>query len=165
MPEEAKPVAGAPEQGSGASEPRKKARVTDPRKGGVVGKAVDAVTAPLAAIRLPQLDWKLVSYGLLILIAIILVARNWAPVRINIFGWYLDLPKAIAFTIFFALGVLSMWLLGMRGTKRKRVKVTPPVVEVVDAVDESDEEIDDDSELLEDDESLDGVEVDEQDGS
>lgn len=125
MPDEAKPG------GAGSDPARRKARVTVPRKGGMVGKAVDAVTAPLSAIRAPELDWKLVSWGLLVLIAIILVARNWAPVRINIFGFYLDLPKALAFVIFFGLGGLTMWLVDRRGGRRRSVTTaTAPVPSV-----------------------------------
>ena len=132
MPDEARPGAEAPKEGEQAGKQRRKAGVTSTRKTGVVGKAVDAVTAPLSQLRLPQLDWKLVSWGLLVLIAIILVARNWAPVRINIFGWYLDLPKALAFALFFGLGALTVWLLEMRGKSHRRVKVTAPTVELVE---------------------------------
>lgn len=130
MPEEAKPgAATGPDAGGGAAPARKKPRITSPRKGGVVGRAVDAVAAPLSALRPPELDWKLVSWGLLVLIAIILVARNWAPVRINIFGWYLDLPKALAFVLFFVLGGLTMWLIDARAGKRKRSQATEAVSE------------------------------------
>jgi len=116
VPEEAKPGAAGPEG------ERRKPRVTTPRKAGVVGKAVDAIVAPLSAVRPPELDWKLVSWGLLVLIAIILVARNWAPVRINIFGWYLDMPKALAFLLFFVLGGLTMWLIDLRVARRRRMR-------------------------------------------
>ena len=145
MADEARPDAEGSKEQQQADAERKKPRVTNPRKGGVVSKAVDAITGPLSGIRLPQLDWKLVSWGLLILIAIILVVRNWAPVRINIFGWYLDPPKAIAFAVFFGLGALTVWLVEMRAKRHPRVKLTAPTVELVEAeeaeVEESDEAV------------------------
>ena len=163
MPDEVKPGAeneSPPEESRQAPSSRKKGRVTDPRKESVVGRAVDAVTGPLSALRLPPLDWKLVSYGLLLLIGVILVARNWAPVRINIFGWYLDMPKALAFVLFFVLGGLTTWILSRRGKRHRRVQVTAPVVKLV-APDE--EAVEDESETPVEDETPDDVETDEGD--
>jgi len=85
----------------------------------------------------PALDWKIVSYGLILLLAIILVVRNWAPVRINIFGCYFDLPKAIAFALFFLLGAATLWFCERRLLDRK--PATAASVDEPEELDEDDE--------------------------
>ena len=117
MPDEARPGAEPSEAPKQPPQHPSKPRVATARKRGVVARATDVVLGPLSGLRLPPLDWKIVTWGLVALIAIILVARNWAPVRLNIFGWYLDLPKALAFVLFFALGALCMWLRELRGPR------------------------------------------------
>ncbi len=139
MPEEAKLGAETPE----GQKQARKSRVATAHRRGVVGRTADAIVAPLSELRLPTLDWKMVSYGLLVLIAIILVARNWAPVRLNIFGWYLDMPKAIAFGLFFALGVLCTVAWERRRKKAKHGSVAPESVEEAEEL--ADEDAGDDT--------------------
>ena len=136
VPDEAKPGADTPDNENETAPPTKRPGIASAHKRGVVGRATDAVVAPLSAVRVPALDWKIVSYGLILLLAIILVARNWAPVRINIFGCYLDLPKAIAFALFFVLGAATLWFCERRLLGRKPA-ATEDAPEDLDEDDES----------------------------
>jgi len=99
-------------------------RAASARKAGFLGRTTDALSDRLSKLRPPTLDWRIFSYGLLALIALILIARNWAPVRIDLFGWHPDLPKAIAFIFFFVLGLLAAWLWALRG---QRARASAPV--------------------------------------
>ena len=137
MPDEAKPGAETPDNANETPPPTKRPGVASAHKRGVVGRATDAVVAPLSAVRVPALDWKIVSYGLILLLAIILVVRNWAPVRINIFGCYFDLPKAIAFALFFLLGAATLWFCERRLLDRK--PATAASVDEPEELDEDDE--------------------------
>jgi len=119
VPDEAKPGAETPDNTNESAPPPRRPGVAGAHRRGVVARATEAVVAPLTSVRVPALDWKIVSYGLILLLAIILVVRNWAPVRLNIFGCYLDLPKAIAFALFFLLGAAAMWFCERRLLGRK----------------------------------------------
>ncbi len=114
------------EPAEGSEAPAEAARGIAARKRGAVAKARDAVRSSLSNLRPPPLDWRTVSYGLLALIALVLVAGNWAPVRINLFGWYLDIPKALAFIAFFVLGVLAAWLWEVRAQRLARAASAEP---------------------------------------
>ena len=98
-------------------QPEKTARAVPARKRGLFARTGDAVSERLGRLRPPPLDWRAFSYGLLALIAIILIARNWDPVRMDLFGWRPDVPKAIAFLFFFALGVFGAWLWNFRAQR------------------------------------------------
>jgi uncharacterized integral membrane protein len=128
VPDEAKPGAETPDNTNESAPPTRPPGVAGAHKRGVVARATDAVVAPLTSVRVPALDWKIVSYGLMLLLAIILVVRNWAPVRINVFGYYLDPPKAIAFALFFLLGAATLWFCERRllGRKPAAASVTVP---------------------------------------
>ncbi len=47
-----------------------------------------------------------VGIVILVILAIMLVAANWAPVRLDFVLWKWDLPKAIVFVVFALLGAL-----------------------------------------------------------
>ena len=94
-----------------ATEDQERARAVGARKPGVIAGAVERCHEAAGAIRCPRLDWRTFFWGLLLLILIILIVQNWAPVRINLLGWYLDAPKAVVFAIYFLLGMLATWLI------------------------------------------------------
>jgi len=121
-----------------AQEPHKPTRAASARKPSIFARAGEAIRAPFSRLRLPTLDWRTVSYGLLALIALILIVRNWAPVRISLFGWYVDIPKAIAFIIFFGLGVLAAWLWELRAQRLGRTAAQGPAETEQQTVDEQD---------------------------
>ena len=97
-----------------ATEDQSRARATGSRKPGVVGRMMDRCRNTVEAIRLPRPDWRTFAWGLLILIGVIFIVRNWAPLRINFFGWYLDAPRAVVFAVFFAVAMLAS--VGLPGT-------------------------------------------------
>jgi len=94
-----------------ASEDRERARAVGARKPGAIASAMGRCREAAGAIQCPRLDWRTFLWGLLLLILIILIVQNWTPVRINLFGWYLDAPKAVVFAIYFLLGMLATWLI------------------------------------------------------
>ena len=119
------------------------ARAASARKPGFLGRTTDALSDRLSKLRPPTLDWRIFSYGLLALIALILIARNWALVRIDLFGWHPDVPKAIAFIFFFVLGLLTAWFWVLRGQRARAgaaVEPVGPAPESEDA-DEAEEEV------------------------
>jgi uncharacterized integral membrane protein len=52
---------------------------------------------------------RLVGWGIVVILAIMLVAANWAPVRLDFVLWKWDVPKAIVFVFFAALGAALVW--------------------------------------------------------
>lgn len=85
-------------------------RAMSARKPGPIGRRVEAISQSLSGLRLPRIDLATVAYGLVALIIFVLLAQNWAPVRVNVFGVYLDIPKAVAFLLSVGLGMLVLWL-------------------------------------------------------
>jgi len=69
------------------------------------------MTATFAALRPAELLGPKVI-GLVVLAALIvwLLLANLAPVRIVLFFWTVDIPKALAFILDVALGAVLMWL-------------------------------------------------------
>ena len=114
-----------------------RARAAGSRKPGVVNRMMDQCRDTVESIRLPKADWRTFAWGLLLLILIIFIVGNWAPLRINFFGWYLDAPRAVVFAIFFGLGMVATWLLEMRG-RRSRAPEEPEEAEELPEVDEDD---------------------------
>lgn len=97
-----------------ATEDRSRARAAGSREPGVVARAMENLRETVQSIRLPRPDWRTFAWGLLLLVFIIFIARNWAPLRINFFGWYIDAPRAVVWAIFFALGMVTTWLIEIR---------------------------------------------------
>jgi len=78
---------------------------------GFFGRLLSRVTAPFAALRPAELLGPRAG-GVVILAALVvwLLVANLAPVRVVLFFWTVDIPKALAFLIDVALGALLMWL-------------------------------------------------------
>ncbi|MGI5816725.1 MAG: hypothetical protein ACOX9R_01375 [Armatimonadota bacterium] len=102
-----------------ATEDQDRARAAGSRKPGVVGKVMDQARNTVEGVRLPRLDWRTFAWGLLLLLFVIFIARNWAPMRINLFGWYIDAPRAVVLAIFFGLGMVTTWLIEVRGRRAR----------------------------------------------
>ncbi|MEA3400828.1 MAG: LapA family protein [Armatimonadota bacterium] len=96
-------------------EERQPAQAAGARKPGWFARVVERCRSAVGRIHLPALDWRTFAWVLLALIVLAFIIRNWAPVRIAFFGWYLDAPRAVVFAIFFVLGVLGAWLWEFRG--------------------------------------------------
>lgn len=58
----------------------------------------------------PQFNGRTFLTVLVVLLALVLVAENWSPVRFYCLGLALELPKALCFLIDVAIGALLMWL-------------------------------------------------------
>jgi uncharacterized integral membrane protein len=72
------------------------------------------ITAPITE-RAQRASWSVLNWrlavigGILILLAWLLLA-NLSPVRLVLWLWVVDIPKALAFVLDVALGALLMWL-------------------------------------------------------
>lgn len=121
--------------------PKRASRAASARRRGALGRARDAVTAFFGSLRPPRLDWRTVLYGLLLLIALILIARNWAPVCIDLFGWHIYPPAAVAFIIFFVLGILGAWLWELRSQRTEHAAQTEPAEPASDEESSDEEEV------------------------
>jgi len=78
---------------------------------GFFGRLLGRITAPFAALRPSELLGPK-PIGLVIVAALVvwLLAANLAAVRVVLFFWTVDIPKALAFLLDVALGALLMWL-------------------------------------------------------
>lgn len=103
--------AAAPAQESSGPRQRPAAQAMSARRPGIFARAGDRLAQAFARVHLPRLDAVTILYGLLALIIFALLAENWSPVRINIFGVYIDVPKAVAFVVNLALGMLLLWII------------------------------------------------------
>lgn len=102
-------------------EPRQRARAAGATKPGLIARVTERSREAVEGIRLPRADWRTFGWGLLILIILAFIVRNWAPVRVSFFGWYIDAPRAVVFAIIFLLGMLTAWLLEMRGRRAEAI--------------------------------------------
>lgn len=107
--------------GMSATEEQRPARAAGSRKRGVVGRVTEQARETVQGIRLPRPDWRTFAWGLLLLILIIFIARNWAPLRINFFGFYVDAPRVVVLAIFFGLGMVTTWLIEIRHRRGRDV--------------------------------------------
>lgn len=101
---------------SNADGPR--ARAAGAKKPGVIGKTIEQARGVIESIHLPPLDWRAFAWGLLIIVVLAFIARNWAPLRISFFGWYFDAPRAVVLVIMFLLGMMTAWLLEIRSRRK-----------------------------------------------
>lgn len=102
-------------------EPRQRARAAGATKPGLIARVTERSREAVQGIRLPRADWRTFGWGLLVLIILAFIVRNWAPVRVSFFGWYVDAPRAVVFVIIFLLGMLTAWLLEMRGRRAETI--------------------------------------------
>lgn len=107
-----------------ATEDQGRARAAGSRKPGVMGRMMEQCKETVEAIRLPRPDWRTFAWGLLLLILVIFIVRNWAPLRINFFGWYLDAPRAVVFAVFFVLGMVTTWLIEVSHRRARAAQAT-----------------------------------------
>lgn len=92
------------------------------KKPGAVGRAAEKLTEAVSTLRAPRVGWRELGYVLGGLIILALLVQNWAPVRINVFGFYADVPKAVAFLASLAagMGLLKLWQgRGPKATERE----------------------------------------------
>lgn len=81
------------------------------RRPGFFTRLGQRITAPLAQLTSREiLTWRLAFIGGGVLLLLWLLWCNRDPVRIVLWFWTIDMPKAIAFILDVALGALLMWL-------------------------------------------------------
>ncbi len=91
--------------------PEEKAK--EPRPG-FFSRLGQRITAPIAQraqrASLDVLNWRLAVIGAIVLLLLWLLLANLSPVRVVLWFWVVDVPKALAFVLDVALGALLMWL-------------------------------------------------------
>ena len=121
-PAQAKPA--PPDKPAAAAKPGAAAPAAPPkplpaRKRGPLGNITAAVGGRFEGLRPPPLNARTAVWGLLVLLVIVQLLANLAPVRLSILGfWHFDVPKALAFIVDVAIGV-GLTLLWQRCTARK----------------------------------------------
>ena len=111
------------ELGGEESEPKAKASPKKKKEGepGFFSRLGAKVTAPFGAFRPNELlNAKTIGLVIVAALALWLLLANLAPVRVVLFFWTVDVPKALDFLLAVALGAVLMWLWG-----RARAAKTP----------------------------------------
>lgn len=84
------------------------------RKPGFFARIGQRIKAPIAGrtqrARWDVLNWRLAVIGAVVVLLLWLLLANLSPVRIVLWLWVIDIPKAVAFILDVALGALLMWL-------------------------------------------------------
>jgi uncharacterized integral membrane protein len=80
------------------------ARAVAARKPGLFGRISNRMTEWLARIEYPQWNLRNFLYGLAILVALILIGRNWVDVRLDLVLWRFDVPKSVLIILALLLG-------------------------------------------------------------
>jgi len=92
------------------------ARVMAERKPGVLSRVGSSVSDQFSFITHP--NWSIRNFLLILaaLIVLVVLAENWAAVRISFLGLRAELPKAVAFLLNIILGGLLTWFWLRRGS-------------------------------------------------
>jgi len=110
------------ELGGEEPEPEAKAAPKKKQEGqpGLFSRLGARTAAPFRALRPSEL-LNARTAGLVIVAALVvwLLAANFAPVRVVLFFWTVDIPKALDFLFAVALGALLMWLWGRSRTPKQ----------------------------------------------
>ncbi len=104
-------AAEAKEPAGGQPEPRPVAQAVTARKPGLIGRWMGSINRFFSQITLPEWNLRTFLYLLVALIILVVLARNWTLVRIDLFGWHFDAPKPVVFAVSLALGavLLRLW--------------------------------------------------------
>lgn len=91
------------------------AKVMAERKPGVLSRVGSSVSGQLSHISRPNWSFRNFLIVLAVLVALVVLAENWAAVRISFLGLRLELPKALAFLLNIILGGALTWFWLRRG--------------------------------------------------
>lgn len=110
-PEAAPPPEPAVARPARAPSPAAGARAMSARKPGPMGRAAERVGGAIGGMRKPRFTFLTFLYLLCALIIFAFLVENWTPVRIDLFGVFIDIPKTVALIISLALGmaILKLW--------------------------------------------------------
>lgn len=93
-----------------AAKPTKPAKMLPERRPGAFSRLGSQVSGQLSHLGPPAWNWRNFGLGLVVLLVLLLLGTNWAPVRIYVLGLRLELPGAIAFLLSVVLGGALTWL-------------------------------------------------------
>ena len=85
-------------------EPQRPARAVPARKPGWLARLGQRVSNQVSRIGLPEWNIRNFLYGLAVLIALILIWRNWPNVRLDVLVWRFDVPKSVVIIAAMLLG-------------------------------------------------------------
>ncbi len=80
------------------------ARAVPARKPGWLARLGERISNQVSRIGLPEWNLRNFLYGLALLIALILIARNWVDVRLDVLVWRFDIPKSVVIILAILLG-------------------------------------------------------------
>ena len=80
------------------------AKAVPARKPGWLARLGQRIGNQLSRIGLPEWNLRNFLYGLALLIALILIGRNWVDVRLDVLIWRFDVPKSIVIILAILLG-------------------------------------------------------------
>lgn len=102
-----------------------KEKGTSPRPG-LFARLGQRITAPITEraqrASWDVLNWRLAVIGGILILLVWLLLANLSPVRLVLWLWVVDIPKALAFVLDVALGALLMWLWMRQRSARKPAK-------------------------------------------
>ncbi len=82
------------------------AKAIPARKPGWLARLGERISNQIARIGLPEWNLRSFLYGLAILIAFILIWRNWVDVRLDVLVWRFDVPKSVVIIAAILLGAV-----------------------------------------------------------
>ena len=95
-------------------------------KAGLFSRLGQRITAPITEraqrASWDVLNWRLAVIGAVVILLLWLLLANLSPVRIVLWLWVVDVPKAVAFILDVALGALLMWLWLRHWSRRQAAK-------------------------------------------
>ncbi len=80
------------------------AKAVPARKPGWLTRLGQRIGNQLSRIGLPEWNLRNFLYGLALLIALILIGRNWVDVRLDVLVWRFDIPKSVVIIVAMLLG-------------------------------------------------------------
>jgi uncharacterized integral membrane protein len=106
-PKAAAPAGAAP---ADPTAPDRPVTVMASRKPGLFARLLGPISSRFGRVHAPVWNLRNFGLGVLILALLVVVVENWPPMRLSFLGLHVDLPKALALVIVFALGVVVGWL-------------------------------------------------------
>ncbi len=87
------------------------AKAVPARKPGWLARLGERISNQIARIGLPEWNLRSFLYGLALLVAFILIWRNWVDVRLDVLIWRFDVPKSIVIiaAILLGAGLVRAW--------------------------------------------------------
>jgi len=87
------------------------AKAVPARKPGWLARLGERISNQIARVGLPEWNLRSFLYGLGLLVAVILIARNWVDVRLDVLVWRFDVPKSVVIiaAILLGAGLVRAW--------------------------------------------------------